>query len=100
MAQFRATIQGGRGEAARLGHKTTGIEANVNGWDSGVKVSGYHTDDADKFDIYMTTGSSGDGRELYLGTVKITEEGPVFVGGNALEVSTGGLKIEAVLKTR
>ena len=39
MAQFRGTIQGGRGEASRLGHKSSGLTLQANGWDIGAEVS-------------------------------------------------------------
>lgn len=57
MAQFRATIQGGRGEASRLGSKTTGIDASINGWTGGVRVVAEHIDGKDIFRIFATNGS-------------------------------------------
>jgi len=38
MAQYRAVIKGSRGEASRLGHKSSGIRAEVNGWNLGILV--------------------------------------------------------------
>jgi len=32
VAQFRGTVKGGKGEASRIGHKTTGLRAKVNSW--------------------------------------------------------------------
>ena len=62
MAHFRATIQGGRGSASRLGHKTSGIKTDCNGWRSGVSVTG-NVDAAgrDCFEVYMNGGSNGSG---------------------------------------
>ena len=59
MAQFRAIIQGQRGQASRLGSKTSGIYAQVNGWNLGVEVTGYHDKDTGKdiFRVYKTEGS-------------------------------------------
>lgn len=59
MAQFRATVQGNRSEASRLGHKTSGITTRCNGWKSGVRVEGsyYEDKDADVFTVYATAGS-------------------------------------------
>ncbi len=69
MAQFRATIQGGKGEVSRLGHKTTGIRTKTNGWNSGVYVFGHHqVDVGDVLEITATRGSNGGNRE-YLGWV-------------------------------
>lgn len=58
MAQFRATVQGQRGQASRLGSKRSGLRAAVNGWDSGIYVEAAH-DDKDKFYVYATGGSHG-----------------------------------------
>lgn len=77
MAQFRATIQGQRGEASRLGSKASGISAYVNGWNSGVKVIGRHTDGQDVFDVYATSGS-GYGPSKFLGTVNVVDGQSVF----------------------
>lgn len=78
MARFRGTVQGGRTEASRLGHKNTGLVTTTNGWNAGVRVSGYvGSDDADTFDIYMTAGSSG-GVLRHLGTVKLVDGVPTF----------------------
>ena len=69
MAQFRAEIQGGRGSASRLGHKTTGIKSHTCGWNSGIRVEGRYDEDleCDVFIIYQTTGSSFRGGEKMIG---------------------------------
>lgn len=87
MAQFRATIEGNRGEASRLGHKGSGIRAQVNGWSGGVNVSGdtlhrnangqlcggvtpFGAVELDRFDIFATSGSGHHGNaDGYLGYV-------------------------------
>lgn len=61
MAHFRAEIRGGRGSASRLGHKTSGIMATVNGWTAGVEVHADHRDGKDVFRVFRT-GGSGDAR--------------------------------------
>ncbi len=70
MARFRATVQGSRGMASRLGHRA--INADVNGWQYGVNVFGFDSQGHDAFAISLTRGSSG-------GTVKtighVTETG-------------------------
>ena len=68
MAHFRATVQGGRGSASRLGHKTSGIEARVNGWNSGVYVYGYHKDGKDYFRVELNGGSGYGGGGKIIGT--------------------------------
>lgn len=58
MAQFRAVIQGNRGKASRLGTKSTGMYANVNGWNLGIQVDASHIDGKDVFTVYKTGGSN------------------------------------------
>jgi len=68
MGHFRATIEGNRGKASRLGTKSSGIAATVNGWDCGITVRAYHnrTTDRDEFDVTLTSGS-GHGPSKHLG---------------------------------
>lgn len=60
MAHFRATIQGHRGEASRLGTKSSGLTASINGWDIGANVTtSYSTHlDSDTVRISFTGGSN------------------------------------------
>lgn len=39
MARFRGTVAGGRGEASRLGHATTGLRTIAKGWGGKIVVS-------------------------------------------------------------
>ena len=59
MAQYKADIQGNRGCVSRLGHKTSGIECWVRGWQSGVEVRARwnETTQKDEFHVYATGGS-------------------------------------------
>lgn len=52
MAHFYATIQGNRKLASRLGTKSSGITAKVNGWDVGVKIELDFVDGRDVLRIY------------------------------------------------
>ena len=68
MAQFRAECKGGGNTVSRLGHKTTGISSHTCGWESGIKVEGYHDDDlGDIFLVYQTSGSGFKDRSVLLG---------------------------------
>ena len=70
MAQFRGVLQGNRGEASRLGHKSTGLVAIVNGWKGGVRVVAQWDEEAgDTFDVYATGGSENHYGAGYIGTV-------------------------------
>ena len=57
MAHFRGTVKGGRGEASRLGHKTTGLTTTCNSWNLGIKVDVMHVNGQDIFEVYKTGGS-------------------------------------------
>ena len=59
MAHFRGTVQGGRGEAHRLGTKTQGLITTANSWKSTVTVR--YTWDNDKQDTWVTIVVSIDG---------------------------------------
>ncbi len=59
MARFRGTVQGGRGQAARLGHSSSGLETTANGWDQGVQVSAHADMGADIHRVFATSGSGG-----------------------------------------
>lgn len=69
MAQFRATIQGARGPASRLGHKNRGITAIINGWNTGIRVHAFHKDGKDIFTIVKTDGSNGNGMDKLIAEV-------------------------------
>ena len=52
MAQFRAEIQGNRGEASRLGTKSSGITTTTASWQGAVKVQLWYDEKHDR-DMYM-----------------------------------------------
>lgn len=82
MARFRATIQGQRGTASRLGNAKTGLVANVNGWNAGVRVearANHSTDkpaELDEFIVFVTGGSNGNHADRLAFIVHDTEYGP------------------------
>ena len=70
MAQFRGVLQGNRGMASRVGHKSTGLMAAVDGWNGGVCVVAQHNDAmGDYFEVYATGGSNRQHADVYIGTV-------------------------------
>ena len=69
MAQFRARIITARSEVARLGHKTTGLTVEANGWDSGIRVYASHEDGKDVFLVYLTGGSHDNAERVVLAEV-------------------------------
>lgn len=62
MAQFRGTVEGNRGEASRLGHKTSGLVTECNAWDIGIKCQAHHRNGEDVIEI-MVNGGSRTGRD-------------------------------------
>jgi len=61
MAQYRASVQGQRGGASRLGGKSSGISASVHGWHLGVNVSAHYNEstDCDVIAVAINGGSNG-----------------------------------------
>lgn len=72
MAHFYSKIKGQKGEATRCGGKTSGMDASVNGWESGIRVrAGYDSlNDKDVFYIYATYGSHASGKEKLISIVE------------------------------
>jgi hypothetical protein len=66
MARFRGTVRGGRGEASRLGHKTTGLVVKARGWGGSVDVVLSTRDDKD-WAFVVHTDSGGHDTTLYNG---------------------------------
>ena len=68
MARFRGTVQGGRSEASRLGHSTSGLTVTANGWEAGIRVCcGIGDGGEDVFTVWVTPGSNGNGFETCVG---------------------------------
>ena len=67
MAQFRGTVQGNRSQSSRLGHKTSGLTTECNGWNIGVRCYAYHDEETGK-DIIKVTRTSG---SSYHGTSEV-----------------------------
>jgi len=70
MAHFRGTVTGGRSEASRLGHKTTGLTATCNAWDLGIKIEAMHIDGQDVFRVFKTGGSNDATNPELITTIK------------------------------
>ena|ERR1700743_2704914 len=63
------------------GHPTpSGSGVHTRGWNAGVKVVPIGVKgERDRFEVYMTTGSHASGRDVLLGTVHDTADGPQFI---------------------
>ena len=75
MAHFYANIQGNRGEATRMGTKSSGISGHIRGWDIGCKTHcSFNTKTKqDEVSIHVTTGSNGHGFSLFLGRFSLKD---------------------------
>ena len=82
MARFRATIQGQRGSASRLGGTKSGMTAKVDGWDIGVTVEAEDRLGRDEFQVFATGGSHNVHPKLHVGTIRIYGGKPVFEPAN------------------
>lgn len=74
MAQFYASIQGNRGEATRVGTKSSGIVGHIRGWEVGARVYCSHENGHDVVRVYKTSGSTGREREKLIATFTDNEE--------------------------
>ena len=59
MAEFRGTVQGNRGEASRLGHKSSGLTTECNTWNFGVRCRAVYNEFTERNEIvvFSTSGS-------------------------------------------
>ena len=71
MAQFIGRVQGNRQEETRLGHKTSGLRTECNGYRIGVKCVARYNEEADRDEImiYKTSGSGHGGEFKHIHTV-------------------------------
>lgn len=77
MAQYRGTISGRRGEASRLGDKTSGLTTECNGWDIGTRCNIEYNEekDRDEITLTLTSGSHRHDKWKVLGTFYKTKKG-------------------------
>ena len=70
MAQFIGRVQGNREEETRLGHKTSGLRTECNGYKIGVKCVARYNEKAgrDEIEIYITNGSGYGGLHKHIAT--------------------------------
>jgi hypothetical protein len=73
MAHFRGTLRGQRGEASRLGSKSSGLLGKLASWQGAVKVDLWEMNGTDMVRVTLTTHSNGEGcfppRVLYDGPI-------------------------------
>jgi hypothetical protein len=71
MAHFFGKLQGARGEATRLGHKSTGLDVTAASWEGAVHTRLHHGQDGHDYAVVELIPWNGSGvtRELYRGRV-------------------------------
>lgn len=83
MSRFYGTLQGGRGEATRCGHKTSGLTTNAAGWHGSIKTHVYYDEatDTDRFEVALVPwqGSGGWSRILASGHLSANDPEPHMV---------------------
>jgi len=94
MAQFRGTVEGNRGQASRLGHKTSGLTTICNAWNIGVKCYADHRDGKDMIQIVITGGSNGARSSEYLAW--IDSSGNVCVNHEVDNVTSKKERLQAI----
>jgi hypothetical protein len=62
MAHFYGTLQGWRGEASRLGTKTSGLETVAAGWNGAIKTEIFHRDGRDMYRVTLMPWKGSAGR--------------------------------------
>ena len=82
MAQFYASIQGNRGEATRMGSKSSGLRGHIRGWRVGARVVMRYNEETkqDECLIYLTSGSNGFEGEAFLGKFTAGDIGEICSG--------------------
>ena len=70
MARFYGQLHGqAKTATSRIGSRSSGLTANIRGWNIGVRVDCRAVDEADVIQVYVTTGSSGHGPDQHIATI-------------------------------
>lgn len=71
MGHFYGEIQGYRGEATRIGSKTSGFSAHIRGWNIGVRVELRYDEerDCDVATVHLTGGSNNPSTRYFLSEI-------------------------------
>ena len=84
MSHFYANIRGHRGEATRMGHKSSGMYSNTAGWKGAISVHVWYDNekDEDRYRVQLNTwqGSGGRNRVIASGPLDATASDPIDGG--------------------
>ena len=72
MSHFYGIMTGSGKPKTCRGHKTEGLKANIEGWNSGIQIKAVYDEkeDRDIFTVYQTSGSNGSGLAVELGKLE------------------------------
>jgi hypothetical protein len=80
MSRFYGTGVNGRGNTVSFGGQQSAGQVHLRGWNAGVRVVPIGVKgEADRFEVYMTSGSHASSSDVLLGTVHDTADGPQFI---------------------
>lgn len=68
MAHFIGYVKGNHQESSRLSTANEGIRVKACGWDLGADVTMTNNKHGDVVEIFLTSGSSGEGKRKHIGT--------------------------------
>jgi len=76
MSRFYVSGRLGNNTPFKAGGIRSVNDAHVRGWNGGIEVDTVAlADGSDRFDVYMTPGSNGDGHRVLLGSVESRNDG-------------------------
>jgi hypothetical protein len=70
MARFYGTVQGGRGQASRLGHANTGLDVTAQSYSGDVVINLFNVNGEDHVRIVAREHKGGVATQLYIGPIK------------------------------
>ena len=86
MSHFYAIIRGHRGEATRMGHKSSGMYSNTAGWKGAISVRVWYDNekDEDRYAVALTPWHGSDGYSRVIAAGPLDASAPDAVNGGAL----------------
>lgn len=79
MAHFQGIVQGNRGEASRLGSRSSGMRVIARGWKIGARAFVYHENGKDYVTFTIDGGSGGAIHSRNVGTFSLSEDGKEII---------------------
>jgi hypothetical protein len=93
MSRFFGTGVNGRGNVVSFGGRGNAGQIHLRGWDAGVKVVPAIEGGKDAFHVYMTSGSHASARDVLLGIVHDTPDGPEWEAASLVASSADAMTV-------